>query len=230
VKRRGISSGFFLAVVAWLALAVAPLPAACADTTTVDTEQSTRLTDFLKRNRLPLVSAQVLRSPQGGRSVMLSGYTATEVGKSNAEKRTRLFLNDRHVAIANRIRVRPELASTRSPSTPLPPSRAGAEQPLPDQLGDVQAYQNQQSEAARQLYNQQVQQYLNQQNSPSNLVNALIPLIALGLAIGLGGSGSAFRMMPPPAYGPYGYPRPYGGCGPNPCPPFPYAVPSPGRP
>ncbi len=213
-----------LAVLAWLTLALAPLPAALAATPTVDTEQSRRLTDFLKRNRLPLVSAQVLKSPEGGRSVMLSGYTATELGKSNAEKRTRLFLNDPRIVITNRIRIRPELLSMRSPSTPLPAAGAGD-----DQLQDTQAYLNQRSEGARQLYNQQVQMYLSQQNSPSNLVNALIPLIALGLAIGLGGSGAAFRTMPP-GYAPYVYPRPYGGCGPNPCPPAPYAAPRPGRP
>ncbi len=223
-KWRETGRGFFLAVAAWLALVAAPMPAACAENLRVDTEQSRRLTDFLKHNRLPLVSAQVLSSPEGGRSVMLSGYTATDLGKSNAEKRTRLFLNDPDVAITNRIRVRPELLSMTTPSTPAPPSGAGF-----GQLGDIRSYQSQQSEAARQLYSEQVQQYLNQQNSPSNLVNAVIPLIALGLAIGLGGSGAAFRIMPP-AYGPSCHPGPYGGCGPNPCPPVPYAVPSADRP
>ncbi len=230
MRKRGMSLGFFVAAIAWSALALAWLPAACAETATLDPEQSSRLTDFLKSHRLPLVSAQVLRSPGRGQAVMLYGYTATEMGKSNAEKRTRLFLKDPQVPITNRIKVRPELASMRSPSTSSPTPQAGAEPSSPGQLGDVQSYQNQPYQAARQRYfDQQIQQYMNQQNSPSSLVNALIPLIALGLAIGLGGG---FQMGMPPGLGPYGgYQSPYGrGCGPNPCNPNPYAIPGAGNP
>lgn len=229
MRKRRMSLGFYIAAIAWSALALAWLRAACAETATLDTEQSSRLTDFLKSRRLPLVSAQVLRSPGRGQSVMLYGYTATETGKSNAEKRTRLFLKDSQVPITNRIKVRPELASMRSPST-SPPTPQVAEPSHPGQLGDVQSYQNQQYQAMRQRYvDQQIQQYMNQQNSPSSLVNALIPLIALGLAIGLGGG---FQMGVPPGLGPYGgYQSPYGrGCGPNPCNPNPYAIPGAGNP
>jgi hypothetical protein len=233
-------------LVVWMVIAVAWLPAARAENPTPDTDQSTRLTDFLHSHRLPLVGAQVLRSPNGGQSVMLYGYTATELGKSNAEKRTHLFLKDSEIPITNRIRVRPELASMRapsmmSPSSSSPPPEAGVEPPPPDQLGDMQNYQNyqnQQEGAAQQQYqNQQTQQYMYQQNSASSLANTLIPLIGLGLAIGLGGGGSGFGMGVSPGFGspnPYGgYGSPYGGGGyggPNPYGPSPYGAPGTGNP
>jgi hypothetical protein len=240
-------------LVAWMVVAVAWLPVARGENQTPDTDQSTRLTDFLHSHRLPLVGAQVLKSPTGGQSVLLYGYTATELGKSNAEKRTHLFLRDSEIPITNRIRVRPELASMRAPSmmspssspppevgAQSPPPGAGAEPPPPDQLGDTQNYQNyqnQQAETGQQQYaNQQAQQYMNQQNSTSSMANMLIPLIGMGLAIGMGGGGSGFGMGMSPGFGspnPYGgYGSPYGGGYgyPNPYGPSPYGVPGTGNP
>ena len=97
-------------LVAWLVVAIAWLPAARAETPVPDSDQSTRLTDYLHSHRLPLVGAQVLDSASG-RSVMLYGYTATDFGKSDAETKTRRYLNDNNVVINNHIRVMPELAS-----------------------------------------------------------------------------------------------------------------------
>lgn len=206
---RQMSISFFIAVIAWLALILSGLPAACAENATPDSEQSSRLTDFLKSHRLPLVSAQVLRSPDGRHSVMLYGYTATETGKTNAEKRTRLFLNEPTVSITNRIKVRPELASMKSRSASPPPSEASANPPYATEMEGIQSYQNQQSQAGQRRYiDQQIQQYANQQNSPSTLENTLIPLIALGLAIGLGATGKGIGVPPG-----FGQPYPYNGPG-----------------
>jgi hypothetical protein len=251
VSVRAIAKSF---LVAWLVLAVAWLPAAHAQNPAPNSDQSARLTDFLHSHHLPLVGAQVLNSTGGGQSVLLYGYTATELGKSNAEKRTRLFLKDSEVAITNRIRVRPELASMHSPSaappaSTAPPASAGIP-PESGEMGGVDSYQNQQSNDAQQQYanqqaqqyqNQPAQQYMNQQNSTASWATTLIPLIGMGLAIGLGGSGSGFGMGVSPGFGssnPYGgYGNPYGGGygGPgnpygNPYAPSPYGPPVGGGP
>lgn len=242
-------------LVAWLVVALAWLPAARAENPAPDSDQSARLTDFLHSHRLPLVGAQVMNSPGGARqSVLLYGYTATELGKSNAEQRTRLFLKDSEVPITNRIRVRPELASMHSPSAALPPASGARPEsagipPESGAMGGVDSYQNQQANEAQQQYlNQQGQQYMNQQNSTASWANTLIPLIGLGLAIGLGGSGSGLGLGVSPGVGSYGNPygsygNPYGGYGgagnpygysnpyaPSPYAPSPYGVPGTGNP
>ncbi|HEY2105158.1 MAG TPA: hypothetical protein VGH29_05210 [Candidatus Binataceae bacterium] len=235
-------------LVAWLIVALAYLPAARAQTSVPDTEQSARLADYLHAHRLPLVGAQVLNSGSG-RSVLLYGYTASDFGKGDAEAKTRRFLGDSALVINNHIRVRPELASMRTPrsyspsassaSSPPPSADTGAPAPPPDAEApppDVAAYQNQQQQNAQQQYvNQQAQQYMNQGNTASSLTSALIPLLGMGLAIGLGGGGSGFGMGVSPGFGSFGgspfggsqYGNPYGG-GPYgyPSGPSPYGGPS----
>lgn len=189
---RLLAKGF---LIAWLIVALAYLPAAQAQAPVTDTDQSSRLTDYLHAHRLPLVGAQVLSS-SSGRSVMLYGYTATEFGKNDAEAKARRFLQDSSIVVSNHIRVRPEIASMKSPSrsaSSLPPPYAGAETPPATGAppGDVNAYQNQLQDSQQQQYvNQQAQQYMNQGNSASGLTSALIPLLGMGLAIGLGGGGT----------------------------------------
>ena len=211
-------------LLAWLVVAIAYLPAAQAQSAVPDTDQSTRLTDYLHSHHLPLVGAQVMESRTGDQTVLLFGYTATDFGKSDAETKTRRFLKDTEIVINNHILVRPELASMRSTA----PSGAGAETqpsygeaqqpssgepPPPDQLGGVQNYQNQQPNNAQQqqYVNQQTQQYMNQGNSVGGMngmggmlssgggISALIPL--MGLALGLGGSGSGIGMGGSPGLG-----------------------------
>jgi hypothetical protein len=204
---------FFL--IAWLVVALTYLPAMAAEAPVPDTDQSARLTDYLHAHRLPLVGAQVLDS-QSGRSVLLYGYTATDFGKNDAETKARRFLRDNEVAISNRIRVRPELLSMKSTA----PAASSAAPPAAEtQPPDVEAYKNQQQNAEQQRYlNQQAQAYMNQGNTASSMASALIPLLGMGLAIGLGGGGSSFGMGVSPGFGsPYGsfgsspYGSPYGG-------------------
>ncbi len=193
-------------LVAWLVVALAYIPAARAENPVPDTEQSTRLTDYLHAHRLPLVGAQVLNSGTG-RSVLLYGYTATDFGKSDAETKARRFLKDSDIAINNHIRVRPELLSMKSSRPPASSSAGpaiGTEAPPPD----IEAYKNQQPDAQQQYLNQQAQSYMNQGNSSANWANTLIPLIGMGLAIGLGGGGSGFGMGVSPGFG---SPSPFGG-------------------
>jgi len=188
-------------LLAWLVVAIAYLPAAQAQTAVPDTDQSTRLTDYLHSHHLPLVGAQVMESRTGDQTVLLFGYTASDFGKSDAETKTRRFLKDTDITINNHIFVRPELASMRSTSpsaagvetqpppgeaqppsgeAPQPPYGQGqqsssAEPPPPDQLGDAQNYQNQQPNSAQQQYvNQQTQQYMNQGNSGGGMGGGML--------------------------------------------------------
>lgn len=206
-------------LLAWLVVAISYLPVVQAQSALPDTDESTRLTDYLHSHRLPLVGAQVLDSRSGGRTVVLYGYTATDFGRNDAETKTRRFLKDADIIINNHIRVEPDLASMKS-SAPSAPPAAAAEAPPPDEMGDIQNYQNQQQNDAQQQYmNQQTQQYMNQGNSPAGLAGALIPLLGMGLAIGLGGGGTGFGMGVSPGFGgspfgssnPFGSPSPYGG-------------------
>lgn len=229
-------------VVVWLAIAVAWLPAARAENLRPDTEESSRLTDYLHSHHLPLVGAQVLNSATGARTVLLFGYTATAFGKGDAETKSRRFLKDADVTFNNHIAVRPELASMRSPSQSAPSAATAEEAPPPSEMGDIENYQNQQENSAQQQYmNQQTQQYMNQGNSTGGLANTLIPLLGMGLAIGLGGGGSGIGMGVSPGFGgslggsPYGgsqYGSPYGGSGgygnPSPYGPSPYGAPGSG--
>jgi hypothetical protein len=240
---RLLAKGF---LIAWLIVALAHLSAARAQTPVPDTDQSTRLTDYLHAHRLPLVGAQVLNSGSG-RSVLLYGYTATDFGKGDAEAKARRFLKDSDVVISNHIRVRPELASMRSPrssspsasspSASAPYADTGAQASSPEQAPppDVEAYKNQQQQDSQQQYiNQQTQQYMNQGNSASSMTSALIPLLGLGLAIGLGGGSSGFGMGVSPGFGSFGgnpfggsqYGSPYGGQYGNPYGGAPYGYPS----
>ena len=210
---------FFL--IAWLVVALTYAPAIAAEAPVPDTEQSSRLTDYLHAHKLPLVGGQVLNS-QSGRSVLLYGYTATDFGKGDAETKARRFLRDDSVVVNNMIRVRPELASLKpsapsaSSAAPYPPPSSAESQPP-----DVDAYKNQQKDSQQQYLNQQAQAYMNQGNAGSNmatmsnLASILIPL--LGMGIGIGGGSSGFSMGASPGFGsPYGsfgaspYGSPYG--------------------
>jgi hypothetical protein len=197
-------------LLAWLIVAVAWIPAARAQSPQSDADQSTRLTDYLHAHRLPLVGAQVYNST-GGRSVMLYGYTATDFGKTDAETKTRRFLQDSAVAISNHIHVRPELSSMRSYAPSGSPSYSGSGQYSGSGSNsgsgeasspDVDAYKNQNT-AQQQYINQQAQQYMNQGTSPlAGNLGSLLPLLG-GLAIGIGG-GSGFGMGMSPGFGGFG--------------------------
>lgn len=88
--------------------------------------QGADLTKYLHAHRLPLVTGQLIADPNGGRQVVLSGFTATEFGRQDAATKTRHFLNDNTIAITNRIKVRPELQS-QTRSSRRPPADTGTE-------------------------------------------------------------------------------------------------------
>ena len=100
-----IRAAIISAALAVALISAAQIPAA-AQTNTVDTTASQRLTDYLRKHKLPLVGAQITRDDSGGTQVMLYGYVATSFGKSDAETKARKFLKS-GAQIVNRIQIRP---------------------------------------------------------------------------------------------------------------------------
>ncbi len=75
----------------------------------IDRGASNALSQYLKTNKLPLVGAQVSRDASGQLQVMLYGFVASELGKSDAEAKTRKFLKQPSLLVINRIKVNPEI-------------------------------------------------------------------------------------------------------------------------
>ena len=81
---------------------------------TIDSPQSQALSDYLKHHSLPLVGAQVVTSPSGGKQAILFGFVASDFGKTDAEQKARHYLKDPSLVVDNRIKVSPELAGSGS--------------------------------------------------------------------------------------------------------------------
>jgi hypothetical protein len=88
--------------------------AALAQNFTVDTTASEALTNYLRQNRLPLVGAQIGTASTGARRLVLYGYVATQMGKSDAETKAVAHLGGVPPEVVNRIAIQPELAKMRS--------------------------------------------------------------------------------------------------------------------
>ncbi len=182
------------------------------DTTgySADQKSSEALSEFLKHRRLPLVGAQVLKSPAGQRVVVLYGFVGSDFGKNDAAAKTRTYLADANVPIDNRITVKPELLAGGSSGSS---SGSSAEQtasgsPADSQYPGVSSYEQQGSQA---------DQYVQQQTTGS-AVSTIAPLLMFGLmALSLGSGGS---FMVSPGASPFGG-SPFGPVPYNPYPGFP---------
>ncbi len=166
-------------------------------------QQSQDLTHYLKTHRLPLVGAQVSHDATGRRQVVLYGFVATPFGKTDAVKKARAFLKDPELLVENRIKIRPELRNMHGPSKPSEPpettspgSTASAE-PLPPNIGSIQAYQNQ---------GRAVQPNPQQQQQQPDWLTALLPLVGVAAAVAIGAAGGGVGVYP--GYG-YSYSSPY---------------------
>jgi hypothetical protein len=185
---------------------------------TIDSPQSQGLSDYLKHHSLPLVGAQVVTSPSGGKQVILFGFVASDFGKTDAEQKARHYLKDLSVVVDNRIKISPELAGARGssgstvngmPSNTMP---SDASDPYASS-GSIQDYQNNEPPGVQAYQAQGMQQQYQQYNSgtPSMLTTLLPMLLGGGVGIG-GGSGGfgggfgGFSSGYAPSYGGYGYP------------------------
>ncbi len=184
---------------------------------TIDSPDSQGLSDFLKHHSLPLVGAQVVSSPSGGRQVILFGFVASEFGKADAEQKARRYLKDPSLVVDNRIKISPELGGGGSTGNGVPPANGTA----PDgsnpgnATGSIQDYENNEPAGAQayQAQGQQQRQYqqYQQYNSPSpSMLSTLLPmLLGGGMSMGSGGFGGGtggFSSGYSPGYGSYGYP------------------------
>jgi hypothetical protein len=183
---------------------------------TPDSSESRALTDYLKQRKLPLVGAQVLRSSDGRRKVVLYGFVGSDFGKTDAAQKARYFLRDSSVEVDNRINVRPELlasnpSSSASANPAYPPAAGSPSSEGGSSSADASAYPGPESYKA-----QQASPYMQQFTS-------MMPLIALlgvlGMGVAGGSSGFSFGSSPfggsslgSPYSSPYGppYASPYG--------------------
>ena len=119
------------AVIAATAFVATPT-IAVAQEYTVDKAASETLTNYLRQNRLPLVGAQIGTAPSGARRLVLYGYVATDLGKSNAESKALANLGSPKPEVVNRIVIKPEIAQMKS--------GAQAESQADGSLGSANAY------------------------------------------------------------------------------------------
>lgn len=186
---------------------------------TADSSESRALTDYLKQRKLPLVGAQVLRSSDGRRRVVLYGFVGSDFGRSDAAQKARSYMHDSSIQVDNRINVRPELlASNRPLNAPANPYSA-----YPPVAGSTPTEGGSSSPGASAYPGPE--SYKAQQASPyTQQLTSIMPLIALlgvlGMGVAGGNSGFSFGSSPfggssfgSPYSSPYGspYASPYGG-------------------
>ena len=201
---------------------------------TIDSPQSQNLSDYLKHHSLPLVGAQVVTSPSGGKQVILFGFVASDFGKTDAEQKARHYLQDPSLVVDNRIKISPELAGSRAGSgstvNGVPSANATAadgSDPYAES-GSIQDYQNNEPPGAQAYQAQgQYQQYQQYNSAPPSMLTTILPmLLGGGMSMGSGGYGGygggfgGFGSGYMPGYGSYGYPA-Y----PSPMPSSPYGSP-----
>lgn len=184
---------------------------------TIDSPDSQGLSDYLKHHSLPLVGAQVVTSPSGGKQVILFGFVASEFGKADAEQKARRYLKDPSIVVDNRIKISPELGGGGSTINGVPPGNGAAPDGSNpgDATGSIQDYENNeppgaQSYQAQGQQQRQYQQYQQYNSPPPSALSTLLPLL-LGGGVsmgsgGFGGSTGGFSSGYAPGYGSYGYP------------------------
>lgn len=191
---------------------------------TIDSPQSQGLTDYLRHHSLPLVGAQVVTSPSGGKQVILYGFCASDFGKTDAEHKARHYLSDPTLVVDNRIKVNSQLPGAKGTSGSTTPYDSTDPYASSGSIQDYQNYQNNnpnslppgaQAYAAQGQQLQQYQQY-NSGGSGSSMLTMILPLLmggggglsmgsggfGGGMGGGFGGSGGGYA----PGYGGYGYP------------------------
>ena len=184
---------------------------------TIDSPQSQGLSDYLKHHSLPLVGAQVVESPSGGKQVILFGFVASDFGKTDAEQKARHYLNDPNLVVDNRIKVSGELAGGKGSSSTVngvPSANAYNGNDPYASSSSVQDYENNnlppdaQAYAAQGQRMQQMQQYQQYNSGGSgSMLTMILPLLMGGGGMTMGGGGfGGFGSGYAPGYGGYGYP------------------------
>ena len=101
----------------------------------IDQGTSDAITKYLHMNELPMVTAQFSTSPGGSKQLILSGFVATQFGRTDAERIATAYLNDPNVNMVDQILLDPHVEDLRPPAG----SAAAANPPSsnsPNQLWD----------------------------------------------------------------------------------------------
>jgi len=101
----------------------------------IDQGTSDAITKYLHMNELPMVTAQFSTSPGGRKQLILSGFVATQFGRTDAERIATGYLNDPNVNMVDQILLDPHVEDLRPPAG----SAAAANPPSsnsPNQLWD----------------------------------------------------------------------------------------------
>jgi hypothetical protein len=141
VKSKAVKS--IARLIAAVATVIALAGVARAQDCCADREASAALTSYLRENRLPLVGAEVYRSADGARRVVLYGFVASELGKTHAQGKALAFLANDSIAIDNRIAIRPEIrASGRRGRADMPNASSAAvgSQSFDQIMDDIEHY------------------------------------------------------------------------------------------
>jgi hypothetical protein len=94
-----------------------PPEAAPTERPVADDGLSRNLTDYLHHHRLPYVDATVYAKAGAPSSIALSGEVRSEMGKEDAETKSRDFLGNARLKVRNHVRINPELASRSQPAS-----------------------------------------------------------------------------------------------------------------
>jgi hypothetical protein len=121
-------------------VAIVAASSALAQGYTVDSTASEALTSSLRKQRLPLVGAQVLKNSAGGTRLVLYGFVATDFGKSDAERKALQYLGANGIPVENRIAVRPEIAKLKSRPAASAAPHASAAESFDQIIGDIERY------------------------------------------------------------------------------------------
>jgi hypothetical protein len=100
----------------------------------VDQGTSDAITKYLRTNELPMVTAQFSTSPGGSKQLILTGFVATQFGRTDAERIATAYLNDPSVNMVDQILLDPHIEDMRG-TAPGTAAAAGAQSPnSPDQM------------------------------------------------------------------------------------------------
>lgn len=101
----------------------------------IDQGTSDALTRYLRMNELPMVTAQFSTSPGGSKQLILSGFVATQFGRTDAERIATAYLNDPSVNMVDQILLDPHVEDMRPAAPAGSAAAAGSQSPnSPDQL------------------------------------------------------------------------------------------------
>ena len=100
----------------------------------IDQGTSDALTEYLRMNELPMVTAEFSTSPGGSKQLILTGFVATQFGRNDAERIATAYLNDPSVNMVDQILLDPHVEDLRTPQGSAA-AASGAQPPnSPDQL------------------------------------------------------------------------------------------------